>query len=363
MQLGGDAADILALALEREGGSTGSHSQSLSPQERGQDLVGDPLAQRVILGQAARVGERQHRQRSGRRLAHARGRRPQRIGERLERGEPVRRHLGQRLAQHLGHRRRRFRPHRRERRHGVRHLARHHGLRGGGGERRMARQHLVNRARQTVFVGPGVQLRLAGARLGTHVLRGADQEPRLRQRVFRPAHHRPRDAEVHERGVPLVKQHVVRLHVPVDHAVPVRALQALGQLTGGPQGLVQRQLHLAPQPVPQRGTLHVGHDVVHQRAGLARVEQREDMRVAETRRDADLAQEAIGPQAQRDLRAQHLERHWAIMFQIVGQVHGRGAAAPQLPLHRIPARERFSQRVQLQRTLPQSVFEYLLNRR
>ncbi len=49
-------------------------------------------------------------------------------------------------------------------------------------------------------------------------------------------------------------------------------------------------------------------------------------------RGLDLGQEPVGPDQRRQLRTEHLDCHLAIVPEVIGQVHGRHATVPQLPL-------------------------------
>src|SRR3954454_13993496 len=55
--------------------------------------------------------------------------------------------------------------------------------------------------------------------------------------------------------------------------------------------------------------------------------------------DLDLASEALRPEERAELRPEDLERHLAVVLEVVGQVDGRHAAAPQLAHQGIAAYE------------------------
>ena len=57
----------------------------------------------------------------------------------------------------------------------------------------------------------------------------------------------------------------------------------------------------------------------------------------------DLAQEPLRAQRGRDLGPQHLQRDGPIVLLIVGEIHRRHAAAAELALDAVPARQRCSQ--------------------
>jgi hypothetical protein len=51
--------------------------------------------------------------------------------------------------------------------------------------------------------------------------------------------------------------------------------------------------------------------------------------VLQVRRDADLAQEALGPEHGAELRVEDLDGHGAVVPDVARQVHGRHAAAAE----------------------------------
>src|SRR5206468_8844914 len=60
---------------------------------------------------------------------------------------------------------------------------------------------------------------------------------------------------------------------------------------------------------------------------LAGIDEREDVRMSEARRDPDLAQEPLGPERRSELRAEDLDRDVAAVFPVLREVDG-GHAAP-----------------------------------
>ena len=80
----------------------------------------------------------------------------------------------------------------------------------------------------------------------------------------------------------------------MDDPFPVGVGERVEHVAQDPYGILQWQLALAREPVPQRLALHVRHDVEDVLAGLAAVVQRQDRGVLQLRRHLDLAQEPIG---------------------------------------------------------------------
>ncbi len=86
------------------------------------------------------------------------------------------------------------------------------------------------------------------------------------------------------------------------------------------------ELLFAIQLVPERFPLDVRHHVEEERVRLARIEERQDMRMSQVRRRLDLGQETLGTDDRSQLGLQDLEGDFALVLDVVGQVH-RGHAA------------------------------------
>ncbi len=150
---------------------------------------------------------------------------PQRLRKLRRRGEPIRRQLLER-----GHHRRLDVARNRvalggERAGALGDHARHHRLRGGAGERRVAREHLVEHRAQGVDVGAGGDLALAHRLLGAHVVRRAERHAGLGHPAPAGLAGRERDAEVGDQRLAVVQQDVLGLDVAVDHAVAVGVVE------------------------------------------------------------------------------------------------------------------------------------------
>ena len=201
-----------------------------------------------------------------------------------------------------------------------------HRLRGGPGDRRLAGQHLVQHRGQRVDVAPGVELPVARGLLRAHVLRRAQREPGLGQAVAARLAHRQRDAEVGQHRLALEQQDVLRLDVAVDHAVAVGVVQRAGDLAGDGERLVQAELVLAVELVPERLAPDQGQHIIEEAALGPRVDQRQDVRVVQPGRDLDLGQEPLDAEHGAQLRPEHLEGDLAVVLEVGGQVD-RGHAA------------------------------------
>jgi len=116
----------------------------------------------------------------------------------------------------------------------------------------------------------------------------------------------------------------------MNDAMSVGIIQRARHLTGQTHGIGHGELLFTIQPVTQRFPFDVRHDVVHRTADLTRVVQRENVGVLQVGGGFDLLQEARATDDRGQLRPQHLERHLAIVLDVVGQVHRGHAALAEL---------------------------------
>ena len=151
-----------------------------------------------------------------------------------------------------------------------------------------------------------------------------------------------RDAEVGHQRAAVVQQDVLGLDVAVDHAVPVRVVEGVGHLAGDADRVVHRELLLAVEPVAQRLALDEGHDVEEVAVGLARVEQRKDVRVLQIGGELDLGEEPLGPDDGGQLGPEHLEGDPAVVAEVLGQIDGGHPAGPDLPVEAVAVGQRRS---------------------
>jgi hypothetical protein len=96
---------------------------------------------------------------------------------------------------------------------------------------------------------------------------------------------------------------------------------------------------LAAQSVAKRFSAHERHHVEDAVVRLARIVQREDVRMLEPRRELDLVQEPAGAEEGADLGPQQLHGDFAVMLGVTRQVDGRHPALPDGPLHDVPLAE------------------------
>ena len=211
----------------------------------------------------------------------------------------------------------------------------HDALRRGAHEGRLAGQHLVEHATQTVDVAPPIQLCAPHALLGAHVQGRSHRETGLRQFVASRRVDRAGDAKVRHDGVTRFEEDVLGLDVAVHHALGVGIAQGIRDLAPDLHGILQRQLSLAGEAVAQRLPFDVRHDVVQEARSLARVVQRQDMWMGESGGEVDLPEESLGAERRRELRPQDLQRDGAIVLHVAGEVHDRHTPVTELALDRV----------------------------
>jgi hypothetical protein len=198
------------------------------------------------------------------------------------------------------------------------HMRRQRLLRAPAHEWRPPRYEFVPQHPQRIDVRPVVDVGICGRLLRGHVGRrtqgdtcGCELLPasRLTQRLG--------DAEVGHQHMAAGEQHVVGLDVPVYDAALVGVGQRVADLDQNLDCIVDRQLALPCEPSAEGLSFHVGHGVIKEPAGFARIVHRQDVRVLEPGGGLDLAEESLGSQCRRKLGAKDLDRHLAAMPQIL----------------------------------------------
>ncbi len=203
-------------------------------------------------------------------------------------------------------------------------------------ERDLAGEQLVEDDPGRVEIGRLVDGR-ATRLLGREVLGGADDRARLGHLAGAGA----RDAEVrHLDAALVVDEHVVRLDVSVDDAVPVRVaergehLADVGDGDGHGTGAARDDQLLEGAP------LDVLHDDEVRALGLAPVVDGDDVRVGEPRRMGRLAAEALDElHVVRVPLVEHLDRDLAAELLVLGEPDVGHAPRAELPLEPVAAGE------------------------
>src|SRR5262245_54343362 len=99
-----------------------------------------------------------------------------------------------------------------------------------------------------------------------------------------------------------MEQHILRLQVTMDDALAMCVIQRAANDDGDANGFLHWKLLLALESLAQRLSLDIGHHIKQQSVDLSRVEQREKIGMLQARRDADLAQKALGADNGNQLR-------------------------------------------------------------
>ena len=218
-------------------------------------------------------------------------------------------------------------------------LLRHRGARRFSLEGRLARQHFVDDAGQAVDVAGNANVLLPGCLLRTHVLRGPQRQTVERQRLALVRGVDVGDAEIRKQRMVVREENVLRLHVAVHETVAVRVVECGTNFLCDAQRVVDGQLLLAVQPVAQRSTRHERGDVIQGAARLARVYQRNDVRMRQPRGDADLAQEPLLADRGAEFLLQNLDRDLAPVLPLLGEMHGGHATVAEQSLYRVTVSE------------------------
>jgi hypothetical protein len=124
------------------------------------------------------------------------------------------------------------------------------------------------------------------------------------------------------------------LGVPTTKPVCVEASEPAcsGDVPGDFQGVLERELLLAVETAAKRLAFDVRHHEVQEPSRLARIEQRDDVRMLHAGGDLNLREDPLCPKRRRDLRAEHLECHLASVLGILSEVNDGHAASSQLAL-------------------------------
>src|SRR6185437_15715282 len=96
---------------------------------------------------------------------------------------------------------------------------------------------------------------------------------------------------------------------------------------------------LPVQPIAQRLPLDIRHGEPELVTSLAGVEHGQDVGVLEPSSKADLALESLGAEHGREVGMENLQRDWPIVAKVAGQKHRGHAAATELALDRVAARQ------------------------
>jgi hypothetical protein len=301
------------------------------------------LAQLVGAEQSAcgrRRGDAGHDRRRSRRAAVAR----QRGGEGRDRGIPVVGRFRERAAQHHVDPRRQIGPDLRRRTHRVPEQRGDEPARILFVERQTPRQHLVDDDGETVLVRPRVH-RAADELLGSGVAERPDELMRGGQPCVLGAQLAD-EAEIHDLVEPRASAEVMRddvrgLQVAMQDPVVVRELQRAADRQHDRLHVADREGRPLGDLLPQAAAVQELHDEERPAFGVEiEVEDRDDVRVAELRAGAALAQEALArARVAGRLRADDLHGDLVAEQPPPRPEHGAHAAFRERCDHLVPAVE------------------------
>ena len=99
-----------------------------------------------------------------------------------------------------------------------------------------------------------------------------------------------------------MEQDVLGLDVAVDDAVAMGVVEGAGDFLREADGILDRELLFAGEPIAEGLALDEGHDVEELAVGAAAVEQGQDVGVLEIGGELDLLEEALGADDGRRVR-------------------------------------------------------------
>jgi hypothetical protein len=151
-----------------------------------------------------------------------------------------------------------------------------------------AGEHFVRHCTELVEVAARVDRALAHGLFGTHVVRRAETQARLRHALSAGRLHGERNAEIGDERRAIMQKNVLRLDVTMDNFLSVRVVERTRHFTRKAHRVGDGQLSLAIETGSQRFARHKRHHVVQQTIRSAAVEQRQNVRMLQARGRADL---------------------------------------------------------------------------
>src|SRR5262249_32613514 len=148
------------------------------------------------------------------------------------------------------------------------------------------------------------------------------------------------DAEVSETCLAADEQNVRGLHIAVNESFRMCRLQCAGDGPRDEDRLFEGKLPLLRESVTEAPAIHDRHYAVQHSFRLTRVEQRNDVRMVQRRREADFPEKSRTDQRLDELRLERLDGDHPSLRGIAREVHDRRSTTTQLPLDLVPAGER-----------------------
>jgi len=181
--------------------------------------------------------------------------------------------------------------------------------------------------------------------LWTHVRRRAHAHAHLRKRI--PFHRAQRlaDAEVGHERVAVLQHDVLGLDVAMCDAIAMRVVERARHFTRDAHRFIDWQLFGVVQPIAQRDSRHARHHVVQRAARVARIKQRQDVRMTQLGRELDFAQKALSAERLREVGLEHLDCDVAVVLEVAREIHGGHATLPEFALDAVAVGEGLAQTV------------------
>jgi hypothetical protein len=101
-----------------------------------------------------------------------------------------------------------------------------------------------------------------------------------------------RDAEVSEQCMAVRDQDVLGLHVAMHESRAMRVVESRADLVGDAKCIAEWKLAVLFQAIAKRAAGDVGRHIVQQAAGVARVDQGNEVWMRQLRRDSNLSEKA-----------------------------------------------------------------------
>jgi hypothetical protein len=126
----------------------------------------------------------------------------------------------------------------------------------------------------------------------------------------------------------------------MNHAAAMGVVERARHLGGQPHRVADGELFLAREPVAERLSVDVRHDVVGRAVGLAGIDEPEDVRVLQGGDGLDLTEEPLGADHGGQLGLQDLDGDVAVMLEVFGQIDRGHPTLPELPLDAVAVGKR-----------------------
>jgi hypothetical protein len=130
----------------------------------------------------------------------------------------------------------------------------------------------------------------------------------------------------------VVQQNVLGLDVAVNDPFAMRVIESIRDFLGEHHRIIDGELSLAVEQTAKRFAFHERHYVVELTVSLARVEQRQYVRMLQRRRNPDFRQKSLGAEYCGELGMKNFDGDLPAVPDVFSQVHRGHSAASQLAL-------------------------------